>query len=74
MKLTTNTIDLRKKEQYIRELEEYKQKYIDKKSELQWADNEYEESFIQSEINSYARKIRRLKTILEQIKDEQSVA
>ncbi len=74
MKLTMNSIDPTKQEQYIRELEEYKRKYVDKQSELQWADNKYEESSIQSEINSYARKIRRLTNILEQIKHDQSVA
>jgi len=74
MKLTTSSIDSSKQEQYIHKLEEYRRKYIDKQSELQWADNKYEELSIQSEIDSYERKIRRLKNLLKQLKDDQSVA
>jgi len=55
-----------KRELYHKELEEYMRKYKDKKSELQWADDVFEESVIQQEMDVYAKKIRSLKAILSQ--------
>ncbi len=60
-------IDPAKKELYLRELDMIMQKYKDKKSELQWADDEFEESLIQQEMDIYANKIRNLKQALSTI-------
>ena len=57
-------IDLEKKDLYQHELDVTMQRYRDKKSELQWADDEFEESLIQQELNTYANKIRNLKQAL----------
>ena len=57
-------IDLEKKDLYQHELDVTMQRYRDKKSELQWADDEFEESLIQQELNIYANKIRNLKQAL----------
>ncbi len=40
----TENIDITKKEEYLAQVAEFKQKYKDKKSELEWADDEWEES------------------------------
>ena len=60
------SLDPAKRELYHKELEEYMRKYKDKKSELQWADDVFEESVIQQEMDVYAKKIRSLKAILSQ--------
>ena len=57
-------IDPEKKDLYQHELDVTMQRYRDKKSELQWADDEFEESLIQQELNIYANKIRNLKQAL----------
>ena len=57
-------VDPAKKELYERELEACMQKYKDKKSELKWVDNDFEESLIEQEMETYARKIKNLKQIL----------
>jgi hypothetical protein len=57
-------IDPAKKELYERELKACLQKYEDKKSELQWVDNSFEESLIEQEMENYARKIKNLNQIL----------
>ncbi|RUM62823.1 MAG: hypothetical protein DSZ05_09565 [Sulfurospirillum sp.] len=66
MNQKTTSLDPAKREQYHKELEEYMRKYNDKKSELQWADDEFEESVIAQEMEVYAKKIRSLKAILSQ--------
>ncbi len=65
------TINPAKKELYQRELEVCMQKYKDKKSELQWADDEFEESVIQQEMDTYANKIRNLKQALLRLENQQ---
>jgi len=72
--MNLTNVDVEKKEQYQAELEEYMKKYKDKKSELIWADDEYEESLLEEEMESYAKKIRGLKKVLAAIAQEQQVA
>ncbi len=67
-------IDPAKKELYQRELETCMQKYRDKKSELGWADDIFEESVIQEEMDKYANRIRVLKQALAKIEGKQQVA
>ena len=70
MNKKVNSLDPAKREFYHKELEEYMRKYKDKKSELQWADDIFEESVIQQEMDVYAKKIRSLKAILSQESDQ----
>ncbi len=67
-------IDPAKKELYERELEACMQKYKDKKSELKWVDNDFEESLIEEEMKKYATKIRNLKHALGRAENSTSVA
>jgi hypothetical protein len=71
MKQKDTKLDPVKREQYHKELEECMRKYKDKKSELQWADDEFEESVIEQEMETYAKKIRSLKAILSQENNRQ---
>ncbi len=64
-------LDPAKRELYHKELEECMRRYKDKKSELQWADDEFEESVIEQEMEVYAKKIRSLKAILSQGESQQ---
>ena len=48
------------------EIEELLKKYRTRKDELEWADDEWEESEIQEELDGYAKKIN---TIKAQIKE-----
>jgi cytochrome c553 len=66
------TIDPAKRSLYERELESCMQKYKDKKSELQWADNDFEESLIEDEMEKYAIRIRSLKQALGKLKQRAS--
>ncbi len=61
-----NSLDPVKRALYHEELEDCMRKYKDKKSELQWADDEFEEAVIKQEMEVYAKKIRSLKAILSQ--------
>ena len=56
----TENIDITKKDEYLAQVTEFKKKYKDKKSELEWADDEWEESVIEEEMNKYASRIRLL--------------
>jgi hypothetical protein len=56
----TENIDIAKKDEYLAQVTEFKKKYKDKKSELEWADDEWEESVIEEEMNKYASRIRLL--------------
>jgi predicted nucleic acid-binding Zn-ribbon protein len=67
MKQNSLIIDNEKKDLYQRELDVMMQKYRDKKSELQWADDEFEESLLQQEMDTYAKKIRNLKQALARV-------
>ncbi len=71
MSKVNNNLDPVKRELYHKELEEVMRKYKDKKSELQWADDEFEEAVIQQEMDLYAKKIRSLKSVLSQDADRQ---
>ena len=71
MKQINTNLDPAKQELYKQELEQFMRKYKDKKSELQWADDEFEESVIQQEMDVYARKIRSLKAALGQSPSQQ---
>jgi len=55
-----DNIDISKKDEYLAQVIEFKKKYNDKKSELAWADDEWEESVIEDEMNKYASRIRLL--------------
>ena len=57
---STENIDITKKDEYLAQVTEFKRKYKDKKSELEWADDEWEESVIEEEMNKYASRIRLL--------------
>ena len=57
-------IDPAKKDLYQHELDVTMQRYRDKKSELLWVDDEFEESLIQQELDTYANRIRSLKQAL----------
>lgn len=71
MNQTNLTIDPSKKKFYQNELETHMKKYRDKKSELQWVDDEFEESLIVQEMELYAKKIRHLKQVLKRIEEQQ---
>ncbi len=62
-------IDITKKDEYLAQVTEFKKKYKDKKSELEWADDEWEESVIEEEMNKYASRIRLLNKRLVAIKE-----
>ena len=62
-------IDISKKDEYLAQVTEFKKKYKDKKSELEWADDEWEESVIEEEMNKYASRIRLLNKRLAAIKE-----
>jgi len=70
----TENIDITKKEEYLAQVAEFKQKYKDKKSELEWADDEWEESVIEDEMNKYASRIRLLNQRIAAIKEVESRA
>jgi len=70
----TENIDITKKEEYLAQVAEFKQKYKDKKSELEWADDEWEESVIEDEMNKYASRIRLLNQRIAAIKEMESRA
>ncbi len=61
-------IDVTKKDEYLTQVTEFKKKYKDKKSELKWADDEWEESLLEEEMNKYASRIKMLNRRLEAIK------
>jgi len=65
----TENIDITKKDEYLAQVTEFKKKYKDKKSELEWADDEWEESVIEEEMNKYASRIRLLNKRLLAIKE-----
>jgi hypothetical protein len=67
-------IDIAKKDEYLAEVVELKKKYKDKKSEIEWADDEWEESVIEEEMNKYASRIRLLNSRLASISDVESRA
>lgn len=67
-------IDIEKKDEYFAEVTELRRKYKDKKSEIEWADDEWEESVIEDEINKYASRIRLLNRRLEAIGQVESGA
>jgi hypothetical protein len=69
----TENIDVTKKDEYLAQVTEFKKKYKDKKSELEWADDEWEESVIEEEMNKYASRIRLLNNRLaaiQQVEEE----
>ncbi len=67
-------IDITKKDEYLAQVAKYKQKYKDKKSELRWADDEWEESVIEEEISQVAKRIELLNQRLTVIKQMESGA
>ncbi len=62
-------IDITKKDEYLAQVTEFKKKYKDKKSELAWADDEWEESVIEEEMNKYASRIKLLNKRLATIQE-----
>jgi hypothetical protein len=71
----TEAIDISKKDEYLAQVTEFKQKYKDKKSELEWADDEWEESVLEEEMDKYASRIRLLNqrlAAIQKIESEQS--
>lgn len=50
-------VDIAKKEQYLAQVIEFERKYKDKKSELRWADDEWEESVIKDEMSRCTKRI-----------------
>jgi len=66
MEQLTN-IDVARKGEYLEQVTEFKKKYKDKVSELKWADDEWEESVIEEEMNKYASRIKMLNMRLEAI-------
>lgn len=67
-------IDVTKVEEYIAQVEEFKKRYKDKKSELEWADDEWEESIINDEMQKYANKIKSLNQQIAAIQQHQNIA
>ena len=65
-------IDITKKEEYLAQVAEFKKKYKDKKSELEWADDEWEESVIEDEMNKYASRIKLLNQRIAAIKEKEA--
>ncbi len=72
--MSMKNIDINKKADYQAQLATFMQKYKDKKSELNWADDVFEESLIKEEMENFAKKVRGLKKILEQLEGDQQVA
>ncbi len=72
--MSMRNIDISKKAEYQDQLAIYMQKYKDKKSELNWADDVFEESLISEQMENFAKKIRGLKKILSQLEGDQQVA
>ena len=72
--MSMSKIDASKKAEYQAQLELYMQKYKDKKSELRWAEDVFEESLINEKIEIFTKKIRGLKKILSQLGNDQQVA
>lgn len=68
------TIDIAKKDEYLAQVADYKKKYKDKKSELEWADDEWEESVIEEEMNKYAARIKFLNNQIAEIQQQESRA
>ncbi len=58
--MNQTNIEISKKEEYLAQIVEFEKKYKDKKSELRWADDEWEESAIEDEMNRYAARIKDL--------------
>jgi len=63
-----NDIDISKKDAYITEVAELKKMYKAEKEKIEWADDDWEESMIQEEMDKYATKIRALNQQIASIK------
>ncbi|MCH9814768.1 MAG: hypothetical protein K0U47_12590 [Epsilonproteobacteria bacterium] len=74
MQKVNETIDIARKDEYLAQVEDYKKKYKDKKSELEWADDEWEESVIEDEMNKYAARIKLLNQQIAAIQQVESRA
>ncbi len=67
-----NQIDIDKKDDFLREVEELKKKYKSTKAKLAWVDDNFEEGLIEEEMDKYATQIRALKQKLAQIESSET--
>ncbi len=72
--MNMENVNIEKKAQYQIDLKKCMDKYKDKKSELEWADDEFEESLLEQEMEGYAKKVRGLKKVLAAIEVKKQVA